>query len=121
MKNKVLEYRLIMLILLITSFSVNGQINKVYRGKWIFEAPAGNPGFTDGLIEFKKDSVFTIFTNMSYKFPSTWIKVKKDSIIFESNINGYDVLSSLKIENKISMRGICVWRSGQSKLILRKK
>jgi len=110
-----------MLILLITSLSVTGQINKVYRGNWNFEAPAGNPGFTDGVIEFKKDSVFTIFTNMSYKFPCTWVKVKKDSIIFVSNINGHDVLSSLKIENKASMTGICVWRSGESKLILKKK
>jgi hypothetical protein len=121
MKSKVLEYSLIMLILITTSLSVNGQIKKVFRGNWNFEAPTGNTGFTDGIIEFKKDSVFTIFANMRYKFPCTWVKVKRDSIIFVSNINGYDVLSSLKIENKTSMTGICVWHSGESKLILQKK
>ena len=105
----------------ISSLSIYGQIKKSFRGNWSFEAPTANPGFTDGIIDFKKDSVFTIFTNMSYKFPCTWIKVKKDSIIFVSNSNGYDVLSSLKIENKTSISGICVWRSGESRLILKKE
>ena len=121
MKSKVLEFFLITLILLISSLSVNRQIKKAYRGNWSFAAPAGNPGFTEGIFEFNKDSIFTTFTNMKYKFPCTWVKVKKDSVIFESNINGYNVLSSLKIENKTNMKGNCVWSSGESKLVLKKK
>jgi len=121
MKSKIIRLFLVMSVLLIASLSVNGQIRKAYTGNWSFDAPTGEGGFYNGIMDFKKDSILITFTGDNYKYPSTWVKAKRDSVIFEINIQGEDVLCSLKIENRKNMKGNAVWGFGETVLILKKE
>jgi hypothetical protein len=83
--------------------------------------PSARQGFDTGIIYIHKDSVFTTFVSISYKFRSTCMKVKKDSLLYNVNINGEDILCSLKLENKDTIYGKAVTRYGQSSLRLTKR
>jgi hypothetical protein len=61
------------------------------------------------------------FTDGANKVPSNWIKVKSDSIIYESDINGTIVLFSLKINDKLKITGNAVWSEGVTLMNLTKK
>lgn len=119
MKSKILRLFLVISVLLIGSLSTNAQIKKAHIGNWSFDAPTAPEGYTFGIVEFKKDSVFTTFMNSEY--PSTLIKAKKDSIIYEVNIDGEIVLFSLKINKKLKGTGNAVWSYGETIIILTKK
>jgi len=121
MKIKVLRLVVIMACLLIGSFSISAQVKVVSHGIWSFNAPTAPDGYTYGIIEIKKDSVNTSFTESKYKFPSIWIKVKNDSIIYNAIIDDTDVLFSLKVENETSIKGNAVWDDGETQMILKKK
>ena len=77
--------------------------------------------YTFGIISFNKDSVFMTFPDSNYKFPSSWIKVKSDSIVYETNIDGASVLFSLKIIDRQNGTGNAVWIDGKTLMILTKK
>jgi hypothetical protein len=121
MKSKILKSFLLCSILLLGSLSTNAQIKEPYIGNWRFEAPTAPDGYTYGIITFKKDSVFSAFTDKNYTFPSNWIKVKSDSIIYGSNIDGETVLFSLKVIDKLKVTGNAVWSGGETLMILTKK
>lgn len=86
-----------------------------------FEAPTAPDGFNFGTYEIKKDTVYTQFTDESYRFPSTWAKSSSDTLKFLVNINGDDVHCVLWKEDKTTMRGNAVWSSGETILALKKK
>jgi hypothetical protein len=73
-----------------------------------------------GVVELKNDSVIMTFTNNSDKYPSNWIKVRNDSLIFETIINYESVLFSMKLD-KARITGKAVWSDGNTQMILTKK
>jgi hypothetical protein len=119
MKSKILQLLLIISVSLIGSLSTNAQVKVAYLGNWSFVAPTAPDSYTYGIIEIKKDSINTSFTESKYKFPSIWIKVKNDSITYKTFIDGTDVLFSLKVET--SIKGNAVWIDGETQMILKKK
>lgn len=121
MKSSVLQLFIFISIILPLSNPAGAQINKEIIGKWNFKCPSAPEGFDSGIIDINKDSVFTTFVSITYKFPSTWIKVKKDSLTYNVNINGEDVLYYLKLENKDTINGKAVTSYGQSSLSLTKR
>jgi hypothetical protein len=121
MKRKIIQLSLVIVILLSGSLLTNAQIKPLYIGNWKFEATTAPEGFTFGTIDFKKDSVFMAFTDANYKYPSNWIKVKGDSIIYEADINETIVLFSLKIIDKKKISGNAVWNDGETIMTLTKK
>jgi hypothetical protein len=121
MKSKISQLFLIMSVFLIGSLSTNAQIKPAYLGSWNFDAPSAPEGYTYGIIEIKKDSVETSFIESKFKIPSYWIKVKNDSIIYKTIVDGTEVLFSLKIENEANIKGNAVWSDGETQMILKKK
>jgi len=121
MKTKNLLFCLFVIFFLSGSLCLNAQVNKSYQGKWNFETPAAPEGYTSGIVTMKKDSSYMQFDGGYYIYPSSWVKAKSDSIIYESNIDGEIVLFSLKIKDKTNITGDAVWSSGQTVMILTKK
>ena len=121
MKSKILQLVLIMSFLLIGSLSTNAQTKLAFFGNWSFDAPSAPDGYTYGIIEIKKDTVNISFTDLQFKYPSTWVKIKNDSLTYAAYIDGTDVLFSLKIENETNIKGNAVWSDGQTQMILKKK
>ena len=121
MKSKILRLFIVVSVLFIVSLSANGQIKRAHVGNWNFNIPTEVSGFSNGIMDFKKDSIIITFTGDTFKYPSTWVKVKKDSVIFEINIQGEDVLCSLKIENRKNIKGNAVWSFGETIVILKKE
>lgn len=112
---------LIIIAGLTISISSNAQVRKSFMGKWSFEAPEAPDGYTYGVIEIKKDTVNTSFGNESYSFHSLWVKANNDSLIYNSVVDGTDVIFSLKIENESNINGNAVWSDGETRMILKKK
>jgi hypothetical protein len=121
MKCKILKLFLLLAILFLESHSANAQIKETCLGNWKFEAPTAPDGFTYGTVTFKKDSVLMAFTDSDYRFPSNWIKVKTDSVIYESDINGATVLFCLKIVDKMNIKGNAAWSGGETPMILNRE
>jgi hypothetical protein len=121
MKSKVLQLTLLISFLLTGLLSTNAQTKKSHIGNWSFEAPDAPEGYTYGIIEIKKDTIITSFTELKYNVPSVWIKFKNDSITFKAVIDGNDVLFSLKIEDETNIKGDAVWSDGETQMILHKK
>jgi hypothetical protein len=121
MKRKNLQLLLLGLFLFIGSLPIKAQEKESYLGDWSFEAPTAPDGYTWGIITFKKDSSFIQFTDGNYKCHSNWFKVKSDSIIYESYIDGTTVLFSLKLVDKTKVTGNAVWIDGETHMILTKK
>ena len=121
MNNKVTIFSLIMFLLLFGSLSAEAQIKLTYLGNWSFSAPTAPEGYTFGIIEIRKDSVTTFFTELNYKVPSLWVKAENDSITYKAFVDDTDVLFSLRIENQTSIKGNAVWADGQTQMILKKK
>jgi hypothetical protein len=121
MKRKILQLLLIISISLIGSLSTTAQVEVAYLGNWSFVAPTAPDGYTFGIIEIKKDSINTYFTELKYKIPSIWIKVKNDSITYKAIVDDTDVLFSLKIENETNIKGNAIWDDGETQMILKKK
>jgi hypothetical protein len=124
MKTKILQLFLIIPVLLTGSLTAKGQntqIDKLHTGKWSFDAPTAPDGYTFGMMDLKKDSVIMTFVNANDKYPSSWIKVKADSLIYSTVIDGEDVLFSLDITNNDTIKGNAVWSDGQTKMIIKRK
>ena len=120
MEKKILRLFLAIFVLFIGSVSANAQVKKTYTGNWNFTAPTAPEEYMSGVIELKSDSVIMTFTNNPYKYPSNWIKVRNDSLIFETNIDYESVLFSLKLD-KARITGKAVWSDGYTQMILTKK
>jgi len=121
MKKIYIQAILLAAILIIGSFNANAQIKQQCLGKWTFETPSAPEGYTMGIIDLKKDSVIMEFTGNPSHYPSTWIKVRNDSLIYESDINGTLVRFSLKIIDNKTVSGEAVWSEGQTAMNLKKK
>jgi hypothetical protein len=105
MKSKDLQFFILASILLLFSKTVDAQDNKVIIGTWKFQCPYAPEGFNTGIIDIHKDSVFTTFSSVKYKFPSMWVKNEKDTLSYNVDINGEQVLFSLRIENNDTLYG----------------
>ena len=121
MKSKVMQLLLMVLVSFIGSISANAQLRTTYQGKWSFDAPSAPDGYTNGIVEIKRDSVYISFTGSQNKFPSVWTRVRNDSIYFQTFIDGTDVLFSLKIEGETNIKGNAVWEDGETQMILKRK
>lgn len=121
MKTRIIKLFIFGSLLLFFSVTADAQKKVTCTGNWKFEAPTAPDGYTYGIMAIKKDSVITQFTDGNYKFPSNWVKLKSDSIIFESDINGTTVVFSLKINDNKKVSGNAVWNEGETLMILTKK
>lgn len=97
----------------------DSRIVEIYTGEWKFEAPSAPEGSTKGDIEIKPDAVIMTFDD-AVVFPSTWVKFRNDSIIYQVDFDATSVVFSLKIIDKNHMSGKAVWEEGESPFILRK-
>jgi hypothetical protein len=120
MRNKVLQIFFITGVFLVYSHSANSQISGTSVGTWNFKCTYAPAGFDTGIIDIHKDSVFTTFSGSTYKFPSLWVKMKKDTLAYNVDINGDEVLYLLKLENRDTLNGKAVSGNGVSPLILTK-
>jgi hypothetical protein len=121
MKLKTLHFFLGAFMFLAISKPALAQVNKSIIGVWNFQCPSAPEGFNSGNIDIRKDSVFTTFISSTYKFPSLWAKTKNDSLIYNVDINGEEVLYSLKIEKNDTLNGYASTSYGVSSLILTRK
>jgi hypothetical protein len=121
MRNKPSSLVLIIFILLITSFSVQGQIKKSFRGVWDAYAPGAFEGYINGKITITKDSVFLKFPADSHVFSAKIMSFKNDTLtyVFDPGA-GIDVTHTLTIENKTKLTGKVSWLSEESVNILTK-
>ena len=121
MKRKIFQLILLVPIFLFASLTSNAQVKQAPAGSWSFESPDAPEGYTYGILDLKKDSAFMTFTNGTSRYPSSWIKVRNDSIIYQTDINGTIVLCSLKIIDKQKITGKAVWSDGETSMNLTKK
>ncbi len=117
MKTKNFMFTLLLTSLLLISSVTKAQIKDNYLGKWNFTAPSAPEGYMNGIIELKPDTAIISFVNMPYSFESNWVKVRNDSLIFNTYVNSEDVLFSLKLE-KDNIAGEAVWMDGKTKISL---
>lgn len=122
MKRKVSKSVLIIAVLLIASFSVEGQIKKAFRGTWDAYAPDAPEGYVNGKITITKDSVFIQFLGDSRVFPSKSMSFKNDTLtyVFDPAV-GIDVTHTMILENKTKLTGMASWLSEKSVNILTKQ
>lgn len=129
MKNKMKQLVLTGVLLLCMSLYINAQmgsagagdsrIGETYTGEWKFEAPDAPEGSTKGGIQIKPDAVIMTFDD-AVEFPSTWVKFRNDSIIYQVDFDAATVVFSVKIIDKYNMTGKAVWEEGESTFILKK-
>jgi len=67
----------------------------------------------------KQDSAIMTFDGYE-KFPSSWVKVKNDSIIYEVDFGDTNVVFSLKVIDDNTMSGKAVWDEGETPILLTK-
>ena len=82
MKRIVLNLIIIVTVSFATSWKLDAQINETFIGKWSFECLLAPAGFNEGTIEIQLDSVFTQYSGRDYRFSSSWVKMKNDTLIF---------------------------------------
>jgi hypothetical protein len=119
MKRIILNATLIFSVLLITSFSVNAQIKKSFRGNWSFDAPSAPPGFETGVVTITKDSVLTKYPNDHRLLPCSSLSFRNDTLTFIFN-PAVDVTIKLTAENKTKLTGKATWSSDESVITLTK-
>jgi hypothetical protein len=96
------------------------EISEILTGDWEFSAPDAPEGSTEGDITINPDGVIMMFDDL-VAFPSSWVKVSNDSIIYQVEFDLATVLFSLKVIDKDNMSGRAVWKEGQTAVVLRKK
>jgi hypothetical protein len=96
------------------------QIKEIYTGDWKFEAPNAPEGSQKGNVVIKTDAVVMSFDEFM-QFPSEWLKVRNDSIIYEVAFDDTTVRFSLKVNDTNKMTGKAVWDDGETPVILTKK
>ncbi len=112
MKNRFKQLALTALLCSGTLF-INFQIHENYTGEWRFEAPKAPEGSTKGNIRIKSDAVIMSFDRL-LEYPSTWVKMRNDSLIYQTEFDEATVLFSLKIVDKENMTGNAVWKDGET-------
>ncbi|HLP71735.1 MAG TPA: hypothetical protein VK155_02460 [Bacteroidales bacterium] len=100
--------------------SSGAMIKENYTGDWKFEAPDAPPGSTSGSLVMKPDAIIMSFDDIE-EYPSSWIQVRNDSIIYQVKFDQATVVFSLKIIDKENMSGKAVWEDGETDVILRKR
>ncbi len=121
MKRKILQLIFILSLSISGSYLAKAQVNESCIGIWYFECPYAPEGFNKGTIDIRQDTVFTTFASMAYKFPSSWVRENDDSLFYNVNINGDEVLYILKNSDNKMLSGEAVTSYGKSPLILTRK
>jgi hypothetical protein len=119
MKGTILRLTVISCILLITSFSVQAQIRKSFRGDWNFDAPAAPPGFEAGVMTITKDSVLTKYPVNRRLLPSSSLSFRNDTLTFIFK-PAVAVTIKLTSENKTKLTGKATWSNEESVITLTK-
>jgi hypothetical protein len=117
MKTKNYRFFLSLIFIVLLTASANAQLKESFLGKWAFNAPSAPEGYMNGIIELKPDTAIISFNDVPYSFVSNWVKVRNDSLIFETFINNGSVLFSLKLE-KEKIEGEAVWDEGETLISL---
>lgn len=98
----------------------DAMIKENYMGDWKFEAPDAPPGSTSGNLVIKADAIIMSFDDIQ-EYPSSWIKVRNDSIIYQVKFDQATVVFLLKVIDKDNMSGKAVWDDGETAVILKKR
>lgn len=99
--------------------SYNFQIKDNYTGDWSFEAPDAPEGSTAGKIVIQANAVIMSFDE-DQEYPSSWVRVRNDSIIYQTDFDQATVLFSLKVNDESNMTGKAVWSHGETAIVLKK-
>lgn len=120
MKNRFTRLLLSSIFIFSISLLLEAQVHDSYTGNWKFEAPDAPEGSTTGNIVIKINTIVMTFDDMQ-EYPSSWIKFRNDSLIYETAFDLATVVFSLKIVNKSTMTGKAVWEGGESEVTLTKR
>jgi hypothetical protein len=121
MKKIVLNLIIIATAAFVISSNLDAQVNETFIGKWRFECLLAPAGFNEGLIDIQPDSVFAQYSGRDYRFSSSWVKMKKDTLIFNVDINGEMVVCRLLAVAGNKLTGIAGTLEDESPLVLTKK
>jgi hypothetical protein len=122
MKNKTSTLVLIIFILLLSSFSVQGQIKKSFRGVWDVFVPDGPEDYDIFVVTITKDSTFAKYPNDPNVYPSKSVNYKNDTLIYEYNPAGIvDLTTTLTMKNKTTLTGKFAYESGDFDCTFTKK
>ncbi len=105
MKSKPLQIILAIGILTIFSYSAGAQIPEAYHGKWRWNAPTIDLQYANGSMEIKKDSIYVFYDGMAEKFPSYNVYCKEDSVSWNYQFYGAEVLAAMNFESPDKAKG----------------
>jgi hypothetical protein len=106
--------------MLLSSSIIRAQSLKELAGEWQFDAPNAPEGSTFGNVIIKNDTVTMVFEG-AQRFPSDWVKVKQDSVIYQTSFESDVVRFSLKVVDDQNMSGKAVWQDGETPITLKRK
>ena len=102
------------------TLTIQAQTPKKYIGTWDQNAP-GASGYETAKVHIEKESVTTIFSNSSYKYPASEVKYEYDTLKFNMAVDGEYVKCYLVVKDKTNLVGFATWSTGESDLLLSKK
>lgn len=120
MKTKAYHIIATILLFLTITYLSSAQISKELLGDWRFEAPNAPEGSTNGLVTISTDTVTMAFEG-GLQFPSDWVKIKGDSIIYETTFDEDKVRFSLKVIDDQNLEGKAVWDEGETPVYYRRQ
>ena len=122
MKIKTSLFVLSIFLLLLSSFSVQGQINKNFRGVWDVFVPDGPQDYDIFVVTITKDSTFAKYPNDPIVYPSKSVNCKNDTLIYYYNPAGLiDLTTTLTLKNKTTLTGTFAYSDGEFDCIFTKK
>ncbi|HEC45144.1 hypothetical protein LCGC14_3014440 [marine sediment metagenome] len=121
MKSNYFKTLLILLFVIAGALTTNAQIPKQFIGSWDFTAPSADYEFQNGIMEIKKDSIFTTFTGASYILPSHSVKFEADTLRFIFDVSDERINCYCIFEDASNLKGAAEWSMGATKLIMSRK
>jgi hypothetical protein len=121
MKRKALKPFLIIIVLLIATLSVEGQIKKNFRGTWDQHAPDAPKEYVDAKVTITKDTVIIKFLNTDQILPTKSISFKNDTLTYSIVNHGTEISHALTLESKTKIKGVYSWDSNEAPLFLTKQ
>ena len=61
-----------------------------------------------------EESVITTFPDISYDYPSDWVKFEGDTLNFEFDVDGAMVSCYLVVKDKTHLTGFAEWEGGET-------
>lgn len=109
MKSSLMQLLLIIVMLLILSFSAQSQIPESFQGLWRWHAPTIDvQQYATGSMEILNDSIIIIYDGIDERFLSYNVVFRNDSVFWNYTFSGTEVLAVLKFESLKSADGYAI-------------